>query len=268
MSSLCIEQLCAHEKDENPGKLALGIGAKLLVGSAANIIDLTADQRLSRDQEFHVPVLLIFRLVLNNIIWHLQELFLFHQHYLLLQVMGPTNSAMKPVSSLEPLLSMIPGEAALDACPTTPSIRRVNRATYAVAISSSSSDTREWLSKIRWRRETINVFWLFVPSLNILTSALSINQRLTLLKKTIKAEVIQLPVSCMIGNGPWSASVSISLTHLVAVARHMSSRNGSRGDSSSRWRWRICIRSRIDHMMTCSLSCSKFGGGAVCQLVI
>jgi hypothetical protein len=87
----------------------------------------------------------------------------------------------------------------------------------------------------------------------------------TLLKKTMRAEVIQLPVSCMIGSGPCSAKMSTSSTHFVAVAKHMSSLNGSRGDSSSRCRWRIWMKSRIDHMITCSLSWSKFGGGATYQ---
>lgn len=77
---------------------------------------------------------------------------------------------------------------------------------------------------------------------------------------------MQLPVSCMIGSGPCSAKISTSSTHFVAVARHMSSRNGSREDSSRRCRWRIWMKSIIDHMMTCSLSWSKFGGGATLQL--
>jgi hypothetical protein len=87
----------------------------------------------------------------------------------------------------------------------------------------------------------------------------------TLLRKTISAEVIQLPVSCMIGSGPCSAKMSTSSTHFVAVARHMSSRNGSRGESSRRCRWRICMKSSIDHIITCSLSWSKLGGGAIHQ---
>jgi hypothetical protein len=42
---------------------------------------------------------------------------------------GLTNSAMNPRSSFDPTPSIRPGEAALEACPTTPSMRRVNRAT-------------------------------------------------------------------------------------------------------------------------------------------
>jgi hypothetical protein len=73
-----------------------------------------------------VPILLIFRFIFNDVIRHLQKLFLFIS---LLLGRGLTNSAMNPKSSFDPTPSIRPGEAALDACPTTPSIRRVNRAT-------------------------------------------------------------------------------------------------------------------------------------------
>lgn len=75
-------------------------------------------------------------------------------------------------------------------------------------------------------------------------------------------DVMQLPVSCMMGNGPVSAKSTISSTHFDAEARHMSIRSGSWGESSRRWRWRMWMKSSMDQMMTCSLSCSKFGGGA------
>lgn len=49
----------------------------------------------------------------------------------------------------------------------------------------------------------------------------------TFRKKTMREEVMQLPVSCMMGSGPVSAKSSISSTHLEAEARHMSIRSGS-----------------------------------------
>jgi hypothetical protein len=151
--------------------------------------------------------------------------------------LGLTSSAMKSISSvLFPFAPPInPGDPARDSWPTTPRIRRVNLATYAVAISSSPSDTREWLSNIRCRRETIKDFWILEQLRNIYLSVpRNWQARLTLLRKTMRAEVMQLPVSCMIGNGPCSARYSISSTHFDAVARHMSNRRGSCGASSKR----------------------------------
>ena len=96
------------------------------------------------------PVFLILRLVRDDVIRHLQELFLillvsFNPGLVSTRAWSLTSSAMKSVSG-GPLpfdMSNNPGEAARDSCPTTPKIRRVNLATYAVAMSSSPSETRE-----------------------------------------------------------------------------------------------------------------------------